>query len=482
MFRSASSRALAMAALLVLGVTSAHAQMDARVMQDLRWRCIGPFRGGRTVAATGVPGEPHTFLIGVNHGGVWRTNDAGRTWRPIFDDQPSGSIGAIAVAPSAPDTIYVGSGEGLQRPDLSVGDGMHRSEDGGATWHSIGLDDAQQIPAIAVDPHDPQRVFVASLGHPYGPNDTRGVYRSLDGGAHWTRVLWRNPDTGAMDVLLAPDDPHTVYAVLWSARQTPWEGGGGSLVRSEDDGLWKSSDGGDTWRAVGSGLPTAADGLGRIGIAVAPSRPARMYAVLGARRGAGLYRSDDAGEHWTLVNSDPRLCERDGDFNEVKVDPHDPDLVYVANVVTWRSRDGGRTFETLRGAPGGDDYHRLWISPTDSRVLLLAGDQGAVITLNGGETWSSWYNQPTAQMFHVNTDDALPVSRRWGSAGERLGGHRFTRSGRWRHAARLASGRGRGVRLRRARSRAHAIHLRRQAQSLRCPQRRRAERHPGSGA
>ncbi len=384
------------------------AQLDARVMDGLRWRCIGPFRGGRTVAAVGIPGERHHFLMGVNHGGVWKTTDAGRTWQPIFDDQPTGSIGAIAVAPSNPDVIYVGSGEGLQRPDLSVGDGIYRSSDGGRTWKHTGLSDGQQIPALAVDPRNPQRVFAAVLGHPYGANDERGIYRSTDGGGHWERVLFRNRDTGAMQVLLAPNDARTVYAVLWSARQTPWEGPGGSLVRCEDSGLWKSADGGETWRALSAGLPTAADGLGRIGLAASVSRPARLYAVLGARKGGGLYRSEDAGEHWSLVNTDPRLWERDGDFNEVQVDPKNPDIVYIANVVSWKSSDGGRTFQAWRGAPGGDDYHRIWIHPEDSRVAILAGDQGAVITLNGGETWSSWYNQPTAQFYHVSTDNGFP--------------------------------------------------------------------------
>lgn len=385
-----------------------HAQTDARVMDGLRWRCIGPFRGGRTVAAVGVAGQRHEFLIGVNHGGVWRTTDAGRTWQPIFDDQPTGSIGAIAVAPSDPRILYVGSGEGLQRPDLSVGGGVYRSRDGGRSWQHTGLSDGQQIPSLAVDPRDPQRVFAAVLGHPYGANDERGVYRSTDGGGHWRRVLFRDRDTGAMQVLLSPADARTVYAVLWSARQPPWEGSGGSLVRSEANGLWKSTDGGETWRALTAGLPAAADGLGRIGLAAAASRPARMYAVLGARKGGGLYRSEDPGEHWSLVNTDPRLCERDGDFNEVQVDPRDPDVVYVANVVAWKSTDGGRTFRAWRGAPGGDDYHRIWIHPDDSRTLIMAGDQGAIVTLNGGETWSSWYNQPTAQLYHVSTDDGFP--------------------------------------------------------------------------
>jgi photosystem II stability/assembly factor-like uncharacterized protein len=394
--------------LLCLLPAFASAQLDARVTAGLRWRCIGPFRGGRTVAAVGIPGERHTFLVGVNDGGVWKTTDAGRTWQPLFDDQPTGSIGAIAVAPSDPRVIYVGSGEGLQRPDLSVGDGVYRSADGGRTWRHVGLEDGQQIPALAVDPRDPKRVFAAVLGHPYGANEQRGVYRSGDGGEHWQRVLWRNHDTGAMEVVLAPNDARTVYAVLWSARQPPWEGSGGSLVRPEDNGLWKSTDNGSTWRRLGAGLPDSAQGLGRIGIAVCASWPSRLYAVLGAKKGGGLYRSEDAGEHWALVNDDHRLWERDGDFNEVKVDPHDANAVYVANVVAWKSTDGGRTFAAFRGAPGGDDYHRFWIHPDDSRTLLLAGDQGAVITLNGGRSWSSWYNQPTAQFYHVSTDNGFP--------------------------------------------------------------------------
>jgi photosystem II stability/assembly factor-like uncharacterized protein len=406
----AGRRCVTVVVLCVMAFTDlARAQaLEPQVLSGLRWRCIGPFRGGRTVAALGVPGQRHEFLIGVNNGGVWRTTDAGRTWRPIFDEPPTGSIGALAISPSDPRVIYVGSGEGLQRPDLSVGDGVYRSADGGATWKHVGLADGQQIPALAVDPRDPQRVFAAVLGHPYGANDERGVFRTVDGGAHWERVLWRNHDTGAMQVLLAPNDAHRVYAVLWSARQPPWEGPGGSLVRAENNGLWMSADGGNTWKPLTTGLPGAAEELGRIGLAISASRPERMYAVLGARTGAGLYRSDDAGEHWSLVNADARLCERDGDFNEVQVDPHDPDVVYVANVVSWKSTDGGRTFQALRGAPGGDDYHRLWVHPDDSRTLLLAGDQGAVITLNGGQTWSSWYNQPTAQFYHVSTDEGFP--------------------------------------------------------------------------
>lgn len=375
---------------------------------ELHWRCIGPFRGGRTVAAVGIPGRPHHYYIGVNNGGVWRTDDAGRTWEPLFDEQPTQSIGAIAIAPSDPRTIYVGSGEGLQRPDLSVGDGVYRSLDAGAHWTHLGLRDGQQIPALAVDPRDPRRVFAAVLGHPYGPNDERGVFRSDDGGEHWDRVLFVDGDTGAMDVRFDPADPGILYAVTWSARQPPWEGGGGSLVRPQGNGLWRSNDGGAHWRRVGEGLPGGTEGLGRIGLAVAPSRPGRLYAVLGANRGGGLYASDDRGDHWRRVNDDPRLWDRDGDFNEVEVDPVNPDIVYVANVVAWKSTDGGRHFEAWRGAPGGDDYHRIWIQPSDPQEMILAGDQGAVVTLNGGRTWSSWYNQPTAQLYHVATDQHFP--------------------------------------------------------------------------
>jgi len=404
-------------ALLLCAVLSAFAlasapsapaqQYDPALFSALRWRMIGPFRGGRTVGATGVPGGPDVLYIGVNNGGVWKSADYGRTWTPIFDDQPTQSIGAIAVAPSDPQTLYVGSGEGLQRPDLSVGDGMYKSTDGGRTWRHLGLRDAQQIPAIVVDPRDPNRVLVAALGHPYGPNRERGVFRSTDGGATWQQVLFSDDNTGAVDLAFDPGDPQVVFAVLWAARQAPWEIGS-SWTLSASNGLYKSSDGGTTWRRITGGLPGAAEELGRIGLAVAASAPGRMYAVVGATQGGGLYRSDDGGEHWRLANTDARLWGRDGDFNEVKVDPTNPDVVYVANVVAWKSSDGGQTFAAFRGAPGGDDYHRLWIDPRDPRIILLAGDQGAVVTVNGGETWSSWYNQPTAQFYHVTTDRRFP--------------------------------------------------------------------------
>ena len=394
--------------LLLSGPAAAGAQQyPAALFGGLHWRSIGPFRGGRTVGATGVPGHPNLFYIGVNNGGVWKTDDAGRTWMPVFDAESTGSIGAVAVAPSDPGIIYVGSGEGLQRPDLSVGDGIYKSTDAGRSWTHLGLRDGEQIPAVIVDPRDPNRVFAAVLGHPYGPNAERGVFRSTDGGQTWEKVLYRDENTGAFDVVFDPSNSQTLFAVLWSGRQAPWEIGG-SFVLSANNGLYKSTDGGTTWRQITAGLPGAAQGLGRIGLGVSPSEPARMYAVVGADSGGGLYRSDDGGEHWHLQDTDPRIWGRDGDFNEVKVSPKNADVVYIANVVTWKSTDGGTSFTGWRGAPGGDDYHRLWIDPDDPNIILLAGDQGAIITLNDGRTWSSWFNQPTAQFYHVSTDSGFP--------------------------------------------------------------------------
>ncbi|HEX7779225.1 MAG TPA: hypothetical protein VF424_08315, partial [Vicinamibacterales bacterium] len=382
------------------------ATFDPRLFQELTWRGIGPFRGGRTKAAAGIPAQPNVFYIGAVNGGVWKTTDYGRTWAPIFDDQPTGSIGAIAVAPSDPNVIYVGSGEGLQRPDLSTGDGIYKSTDAGRTWVHLGLRDGQQIPQIIVDPRDPNRLFVAVLGHPYGPNTERGIFRSTDGAKTFERVLYKDENTGGVDLAFDPANASTIYAVLWEARQAPWENG---VFSGPGSGLFKSTDGGTTWRPIGKGLPTfAADGLGRIGIAVAASRPQRLFATVESRVRAGLYRSDDAGETFTLINDDPRVTMRGSDFAEVKVDPTNPEIVYTGSIVAWKSTDGGKTFTAWRGAPGGDDYHRIWINPLNPDVILLAADQGAVITVNGGRTWSSWYNQPTAQFYHVSTDNAFP--------------------------------------------------------------------------
>lgn len=373
----------------------------ASLYNSLSWRCIGPFRGGRTVGADGIPGQPDTFFIGVNDGGVWKTNDAGRTWNPIFDDQPTGSIGCLAVAPSNPQILYVGSGEGLQRPDLSVGDGVYKSTDSGKTWTNTGLKDGQQIGAISVHPTNPDEVLVAVLGHPYGPNEERGVYKTADGGAHWAKVLGPDANTGAIALTRDAQNPNVIVADLWSARQGPWENGG---WEGKTSGLWKTEDGGEHWRPLGKGLPSA---VGRIGVTIAPSQGQRMYCLADAKDG-GLYRSDDGGENWRPMNHENRIWGRGSDFAEVKVDPTNPDVVYIANTSVYKSVDGGKTFLCIKGAPGGDDFHTIWINPLHPDHILIASDQGATISVNGGETWSSWYNQPTAQFFHVSTDNQFP--------------------------------------------------------------------------
>jgi photosystem II stability/assembly factor-like uncharacterized protein len=371
----------------------------------MRWREIGPYRAGRTRALSGVPGQPATFYIGAVNGGVWKTTDAGQTWHPIFDDQPTGSIGAIAVAPSDPNIIYVGSGEGLPRPDLSYGDGVYQSTDAGKTWTHLGLRDTQQIPQVAVDPRDPNRVFVAALGHPYGANEERGIFRSTDGGKTFKKVLYKDANTGGSDVEIDPNNPDIVYAGLWQTRQGPWENG---AWNGSSGGLFKSTDGGDTWNKVtGGGLP---DEISQVDIAIAPSNSNRIYATVATDRLVNIYRSDDAGKTWTKTTTDPRPAERigGGDLPVPKVDPKNPDVLYTCSTVVWKSSDGGKTWFGLRGAPGGDDYQNMWINPNNPEVILLTSDQGAIVSENGGTSWSSWYNQPTAQMYHVAIDNAFP--------------------------------------------------------------------------
>lgn len=399
--------------LIVIAIATAAASSSAGALAqsypsslygDMRWRMIGPFRGGRTVAAQGVAQRPGTFYIGATDGGIWKSDDYGRTWDPIFDAADTGSIGALAVAPSNPDVMYAGSGEGLRRPDLSIGDGMYRSADAGKTWTHLGLRDAQQINGIAVDPRDSQRVFVAALGHPYGPNAERGLYRSTDGGTSWQKVLGSGVDQGAVEVRIDPKNPDTVYAALWSSRNGPW-----NLVqvyeRYPEGGLYKSTDGGTTWTQLHGGLPT---GAGRIGFTIAPSQPSRLYAIVEKPDGCGVYRSDDAGATWAQQNTEERVCGRTEDFAGITADPQDPDVVYSANIQTYRSVDGAKTWTGIKGAPGGDDYHTIWIAPQDRNLILLASDQGATISVNYGRTWSSWYNQPTAQFYHVIADDRFP--------------------------------------------------------------------------
>jgi photosystem II stability/assembly factor-like uncharacterized protein len=389
------------------GVLAQPARVDASLYSGLRWRMIGPFRGGRVNGVTGVPGQPNVFYMGSVGGGVWKTTNAGRTWIPIFDSQPIASIGAVAVAPSRPDVVYVGTGEADMRSQISYGDGMYKSTDAGKTWAHIGLEPTRQIGKVIVHPTDPNIAYVAALGHVYGANPDRGVYRTRDGGATWQKVLFKSNDVGAIDLAFDPGDPQTLYASLWNTRRPPWSIYPPSY--GPGAGLYKSTDGGSNWQQLSSGLPT--DGVGRIGIAVAPTNRRRVFAIVDAKAG-GLYRSDDAGATWRLASSDSRIWGRGWYFGKVAVDPKNADLVYVSNTGVYRSRDGGQTFgEPFKGSPGGDDYHQLWIYPDDGNRMILGGDQGAVISVDGlneHPTWSSWLNQPTAQVYRLAVDNAFP--------------------------------------------------------------------------
>ena len=406
---SFASRFIFVAAALGLGGAPLAAAdtppVSSELFREMHWRNVGPFRGGRTRAATGVRNQPNVFYMAQVNGGVWKTDDYGRTWNPIFDAQSTQSIGALAVAPSDANILYAGSGEGLQRPDLSVGNGVYRSGDAGRTWTQLGLRDGQQIPALAVDPRDPNRLFAAVLGHPYGANEERGVFLSTDGGANWTKSLYVDANTGASDVCFDPANPEIVYASLWEGRHAPWEFG--NQYNGSHGGLFKSTDGGKTWRQLTNGLP--AD-LVQINLTVAPSDSRRLYANVATETRVEIFRSDDAGESWARATSDVRPVPRigGGDLSVPRVDPRNPDIVYSVSVVLWRSTDGAKTWTALKGAPGGDDYQNLWINPDNSDVMLVASDQGAVVTVNNGRTWSSWYNQPTAQLYHVTADNAFP--------------------------------------------------------------------------
>ena len=407
MTRSQAVFRLFVGVLLFLSSASSIAQqIPENTYQDLHWRMIGPFRGGRTRAAAGVPSQPNVFYMGQVNGGVWKSDDSGRTWTPIFDHESTQSIGAIAVAPSNPNIVYVGSGEGLHRPDLSVGNGIYKSTDAGKTWTHLGLSDGFQIPALAIDPRDPNRVFAAVLGHPYGPNQERGLFRSTDGGQSWQKAIYKDANTGASDVEIDPSNPDVIYASMWEAREGPWEDG--NIVNGAGGGLFKSTDGGNSWQPLSNGLPKD---LSQINIAIAPSDPKRVYATLAmASGGLAVYRSDDAGESWSKVTDDPRPSGRigGGDLAVPRVDSKNADIVYCASTVTMKSTDGGKTWSGFRGAPGGDDYQNLWINPNDPNIILLVSDQGAIVTVNGGATWSSWYNQPTAQIYHVSVTNTFP--------------------------------------------------------------------------
>ena len=425
-------------------VSMAPAQtLDTRLYSEMHWRSIGPPRAGRARALSGVPSQPNVFYIGFDNGGVWRSTDFGSIWTPLFDSQPTGSIGAIAVAPSDPNIIYVGSGAGIIRPDLAVGDGLYKSSDAGKTWTHLGLRDSQMIANIEVDPRNPNRLFVAALGHPYGPNPERGIFRSTDGGTSFEKVLFKDDYTSGDDVRLDPSNPNTVYAALWQQQQGFYENG---AFGGTDGGIFKSTDGGSTWKQLTNGLPP----IIQANLAIAPGNPRVLYAMIAAGsapgaggRGAapapaaggrggrgggggtiGFYKSTDGGDHWFLASEDPRITETGsqrhppdtrplgriggGDLPTVAVDPQNENVVYSCSTVFWRTEDGGLTWSAVRGAPGGDDYQKSWINPNNPNIILLVSDQGGVVSANRGESWSNWYNQPTAAMYHVTADNAFP--------------------------------------------------------------------------
>src|SRR5580700_2706367 len=388
-----------------LTTSAAGAQrLPASYFTALHWRLIGPFRGGRALAVTGVPGEPNHFYFGAVDGGIWESLDAGRTWNPIFDDQDIGSIGAIAVAPRAPRTIYVGTGEADMRSDIAYGNGIYKSSDGGKSWTHLGLTDTKQIGAIVVDPQDANVAYVAALGHPYGPNPERGVFKTTDGGKTWNKVLYKNPDTGAISLAMEPGNPNVIYAALWETRRPPWNvyppsNGPGS-------GLFKSTDAGATWTQLTNGLPQH---VGHIGLSISAAAPHRIYANVDSGPGqGGVYRSDDAGATWTHADSEERIWQRGWYFSGITADPRNPDVVYVMDTATYRSTDGGKSFDAILGDPTGEDHHALWINPNDSTHMILGTDQGVIVSVNGARSWSSWYNQPTAQFYHVATDNGFP--------------------------------------------------------------------------
>ncbi|MGC1523768.1 MAG: hypothetical protein WA803_19660 [Steroidobacteraceae bacterium] len=378
----------------------ASATPEESAYSALKWRNIGPFRGGRAVAVAGVPGSPNVFYFGAAAGGVWKTIDAGATWKPIFDSVKVSSIGALAVARSNPSIIYVGTGEGNLRGDVTWGGGVFKSIDAGATWTDVGLKDTRQIGALIVDPADPDIVLVAAIGHAFGPNSERGVFRTSDGGKTWSRVLYKNDLTGAIDLAADPRNPKVIYAALWQVRRQPWtfqSGGPGS-------GLYRSSDGGVTWsQLTGHGLPEGI--LGRIDIAISAADPHRIYAMIEAKEG-GLYRSDDGGTTWRRVSDDGRLRQRAWYFSKIYADPNAVDTVYALNTGMLRSVDGGKTFNLVAATHG--DHHALWIDPGNSKSLINANDGGASISLDAGNTWSTQDNQPTGQFYHVATDNRFP--------------------------------------------------------------------------
>jgi photosystem II stability/assembly factor-like uncharacterized protein len=397
-------------ATVLIAIPAASQTVPSGLFSDLQYRLIGPFRGGRAVAVSGVPGSGTTFYFGAVDGGVWKTTNAGTTWKPVFDarpedSQPVASIGALAVAPSNPKVLYAGTGESDIRSDLASGTGVYRSTDGGESWHAAGLEKTRQIAKIVIDPTDPDTVYVGALGHAYGPNPERGVYKSTDGGATWRQALYKGPELGVADLAIAAANPKVLFASLWNAHRPPWSTY--APIVGDGSGLFRSEDGGETWTAMtGHGLPEGK--WGRSGVAVSPDGR-RVYALIEAAR-SGLYVSHNGGEDWSLANADPRLTSRAWYFSRITVDPSDPETIYMPNIALMGSNDGGKTVHVVRGAPGGDDYHELWVDPANGNRLVLGTDQGTSISLDKGLTWSTWYNQPTAQLYHVTTDDRFPYT------------------------------------------------------------------------
>jgi photosystem II stability/assembly factor-like uncharacterized protein len=380
-------------------------QVDPNLFSGMKWRMIGPYRGGKVNAVAGIPGDPATYYFGANGGGVWKTTDGGTVWKPIFDSQPVASIGALALAPSNPNIIYVGSGENNVYSDITYGNGVYKSTDAGVTWQHLGLEDSRHIARLLVDPRNSDIVLLAAMGHSFGPNAERGVFRSADGGRTWKKVLYKDDLTGAIDLCFAPGEPRIVYAALWHAIRKPGQTG---TSYGPGSGIYKSTDEGVTWTEItGRGLPPK--DWGRIGIAVAPgTHGRRVYALIEAKdKNNGLYRSDDGGANWQRATTDDRIVGY-WYMSEIFVDPRNTDVVYVPKQSLYRSTDGGKTFVVIKGAPGGDDYHTLWIDPTNSQRIMLGVDQGATISLNGGQSWSTWYNQPTGQFYRVATDHQFP--------------------------------------------------------------------------
>ena len=369
--------------------------------EALEYRSIGPHRGGRSAAVAGIPGDGTTFYMGAAGGGVWRTEDAGQTWANLSDGYFGGSIGAVAVSQWDPNVIYVGGGEKTVRGNVSHGSGMWKSTDRGASWESVGLTDSHHIARIVIHPRNPDLVYAAVMGHLYGPSEERGVYRSQDGGQSWERVLFANADAGAVEMCMDPSNPRILFASTWRGRRTPWSLSSGG----EGSSIWKTTDGGDTWTEIigNEGMPEGTIGIS--GVSVSAVDPSVVYAIIEAKEG-GVFRSNDGGETWRRINSERKLRQRAWYYSRIFADPQDVDTVYVLNVSFWRSKDGGKTYESI-STPHGD-HHDLWLDPTDSRRMVIGDDGGAQVSLNRGESFSTYYNQPTAQFYRVTVDDHFP--------------------------------------------------------------------------